>query len=110
MPCAQSSQQGLNIVSFIVKAAIAAARAKKQQQLQREETQSTLDPFSTPMALRTTSYDGLNDFGPGSASKVVAVAGSENDAPDVTDRVVLEWGGKTTEKLLSEARRTGALM
>jgi hypothetical protein len=98
-----------------VKAAIAAARARKQQQqqqLQRQTSDSTHpDAFSTPNQRRTPVSPGLDSLGPGSASKVVAVAvaaaGDETDVPEETEQVLLEWGGKTTDKLLSEAKRTG---
>lgn len=95
--------------STTVKAAIAAARAKKQQQQQRQPTDSAqVDPFSTPVKPGSVSQShDLDDLGPGSASKVIALNAGQTDAPGEVDQVVLEWGGKTTDKLLNEAKKTG---
>lgn len=38
---------------------------------------------------------------------MIALNAGQTDAPGEVDQVVLEWGGKTTDKLLNEAKKTG---
>lgn len=111
-PCDMTETRNHRILtrSSAVTAALAALRAKRQQQ--QSTGSAAADPFSTPQRSSNSSRVPVSDIldddlGPGSPSKVVTVAAAAEGSEEPAAKVLLEWGGKTTQRLLNEAKRTG---